>query len=63
MHCYGGVGRSGLTAITLLIKNGFDLEEAIELASEKRKYPVPQTEQQVKMLEYINDSLEKEKRG
>lgn len=50
LHCYAGIGRSGLIAIATLLKTGFDLEDARRRASLARNLPVPETYEQVEWL-------------
>lgn len=40
-HCHGGRGRAGTLAISFMLKNGFELSDAVNLASEKRGDQVP----------------------
>ena len=46
IHCHGGIGRSTLIAGAVLINLGFSPQQALELISEKRGKPVPDTEEQ-----------------
>ncbi len=50
IHCHGGIGRSTLIAGALLINLGFTPQQALELISEKRGVPVPDTEEQKQWL-------------
>ncbi len=50
VHCWGGIGRSATTGIALLIRIGMTVEDAVELASQKRQYRVPQTSGQLSFL-------------
>ena len=52
IHCWGGIGRSAVTAIVLLLKDGISLSEAIKLVSDTRNCDVPQTCEQ---LEFLRD--------
>jgi protein-tyrosine phosphatase len=47
LHCRQGIGRSGLMAANLLLLGGFPPEQACELLSKVRGYPVPWTEEQL----------------
>jgi protein-tyrosine phosphatase len=46
LHCYAGIGRSGLMAILILTRAGFDLEDAANRVSAARELRVPETESQ-----------------
>ncbi|NEX23394.1 hypothetical protein G3480_24390 [Thiorhodococcus mannitoliphagus] len=46
VHCYGGIGRSGVVACCLLTQDGMDAEQAITLVSAKRQLPIPETPEQ-----------------
>ena len=47
VHCRQGIGRSGLTAIGLLVNSGINVEEAIESVSKARRITVPETAEQL----------------
>ena len=47
VHCVGGIGRSGLVALSVLIHHGYEVEEAIEYVTEKRGRKAPDTESQL----------------
>jgi protein-tyrosine phosphatase len=46
IHCRQGIGRSGLLAITLLIQAGKHVDDAIQLLTNARSLPVPETLEQ-----------------
>lgn len=46
VHCYAGIGRSGLLAILILMRAGFTYDEAAYRAIAARKLRVPETEDQ-----------------
>lgn len=50
LHCYAGIGRSGLIAIALLLRAGFDYDEAAYRAMAARKLRVPETDEQERWL-------------
>ena len=50
IHCHGGIGRSTLIAGSVLISLGFTAQQALEMISEKRGVPVPDTEEQKQWL-------------
>jgi len=45
IHCYAGIGRSALMAITTMVVAGCDLEDAIDRASVARGFAVPESNQ------------------
>ncbi|MEV6966243.1 tyrosine protein phosphatase [Hamadaea sp. NPDC051192] len=49
-HCRGGIGRSGIVAAAALIALGAAAEQAMELVSEARGVPAPETEEQRALL-------------
>ena len=57
IHCWAGIGRSGLAACTLLHLNGIPMLQAIEIVSEKRMFPVPETELQYHFLKQVENTL------
>ncbi|MEZ5480278.1 MAG: protein-tyrosine phosphatase family protein [Thiolinea sp.] len=59
IHCYAGIGRAGLLAGSLLIRDGMNAGAAAELLSDRRGFMVPQTRQQYL---YLLD-LEQAERG
>lgn len=50
IHCHGGIGRSGMMAVALLIHEGYPPEQAIEKVSNARGVPVPDTPEQKEFL-------------
>lgn len=52
IHCYAGIGRTGLLAGGLLITEGMSVGTAVELMSDARGHNMPQTQDQ---YEYLMD--------
>ncbi|PID49108.1 MAG: hypothetical protein CR991_08460 [Proteobacteria bacterium] len=50
IHCYAGIGRTGVLSACLLIKDGMTPQEAVELLSQKRGCDMPQTQEQYDFL-------------
>lgn len=50
VHCRGGIGRSGTVASATLIALGASAEQAMELVSEARGVPAPETAEQRALL-------------
>ena len=46
IHCRAGIGRTGLVAAAILIKNGLGGSESFDTVSAARRVQVPDTEQQ-----------------
>jgi protein-tyrosine phosphatase len=46
LHCRQGLGRAALMAASVLVLTGFSPDQAFELLSSTRGYPVPETEEQ-----------------
>ncbi|HUB82633.1 MAG TPA: dual specificity protein phosphatase family protein [Bryobacteraceae bacterium] len=46
VHCRQGIGRTGLIAASLLVREGMDPEAAIQEVSRVRGVPVPETHEQ-----------------
>ena len=46
LHCRQGIGRAALMAASLLVLSGFSPDQAFDLFSHVRGYPVPETEEQ-----------------
>lgn len=46
VHCRAGIGRTGITASCLLIKDKMTSQEAIDRVSAARGVPIPDTQQQ-----------------
>jgi protein-tyrosine phosphatase len=51
MHCRQGIGRTGLAAACLLVSKGLEHEMAIELLSDARGVPIPETAEQRRWIE------------
>jgi protein-tyrosine phosphatase len=50
VHCFGGIGRSGVIAGATLIRLGANAEQAIELITQARGVPAPETDEQRDLL-------------
>ena len=50
VHCFGGIGRSGMIACATLIRLGATAEQAMALVSRARGFPVPETPAQRDLL-------------
>lgn len=50
IHCYAGIGRTGLTAGSILVVDGYEVDDAFALVSRCRGFPVPDTEEQRQWL-------------
>ena len=59
IHCQHGIGRSGTMAVGLMLRAGFELEEAKSLASKARSMQVPQSRAQNKLLNHYAQELRK----
>ncbi|AWF81293.1 hypothetical protein BTJ40_10945 [Microbulbifer sp. A4B17] len=46
IHCRAGIGRKGITASCLLIKDNMSSQEAIDMVSATRGIPIPDTQEQ-----------------
>ncbi|HLZ63997.1 MAG TPA: dual specificity protein phosphatase family protein [Ktedonosporobacter sp.] len=46
LHCRQGLGRAALVAASLLVQRGYSPDQAFDLLSKARGYPVPETEEQ-----------------
>ena len=53
VHCWAGIGRSGMLVCALLKMNGYSTDEAVKFVSEKREYPVPETGEQYNFLKKL----------
>ncbi len=51
VHCRQGIGRTGLVAACLLVKNGMSPGAAVDLVSAARGLPVPETTEQRDWIE------------
>ncbi len=45
-HCYAGIGRSGLLAILVLMRDGYEYDEAAYRTAAARQLTVPETSEQ-----------------
>ena len=52
IHCYAGIGRTGLTAAATLIKLGLQVDEALIMLSQVRGLRVPETLEQISWLHH-----------
>ncbi len=59
VHCRQGVGRTGLVAACLLIKNGMSPGAAVEAVSAARGIPIPETQEQRDFIERYAPALSK----
>jgi predicted protein tyrosine phosphatase len=50
VHCFAGIGRSGMACIALLMTGGVPLEKATTLVSQARGLPTPEVEAQQEWL-------------
>lgn len=50
VHCFAGIGRTGMICCCILMENGLPAEEAIALTSEKRQLKVPETREQTEFV-------------
>ena len=57
IHCYAGIGRTGMLAASLLIKTGMQIDEALIGLSKVRGLRVPETIQQITWLHHHIDEL------
>lgn len=57
VHCRQGIGRSGLVAASLLVKNGMSPGAAIESVSAARGMPVPETAEQRDWIDHYAAAL------
>jgi len=62
IHCYAGIGRTGLVAASILIKMGMQVDEALIKLSQIRGLRVPETIQQISWLHHHADQLSNNKR-
>jgi len=59
VHCRQGVGRSGLIAACLLIKNGMSPGAAVDAASAARGVEIPETSEQREWIEHYAPAFSK----
>jgi protein-tyrosine phosphatase len=57
IHCYAGIGRTGITAASLLIKNGVQVDLALMDLSKTRGLRVPETLEQITWLHRYSEQL------
>jgi protein-tyrosine phosphatase len=57
IHCRAGIGRSSLILLGLLVKNGAELQESINLVKKIRGFDVPQSSAQKKLLSTYYQSI------
>jgi len=60
VHCYAGIGRTGLVAASLLIKQGMQVDEALIELSRVRGLRVPETLPQISWLHRHAEQLKRE---
>lgn len=53
VHCYAGIGRSGLVLVTTLVRLGLPLTQAAQAASRARGLVVPETRAQRQWLSQV----------
>ncbi|MFT5157571.1 MAG: protein-tyrosine phosphatase [Bacteroidia bacterium] len=58
IHCRMGIGRTGITAASVMIKNGWKTEQAFKLLSELRTLEMPDTKEQIEFVEKIKEALQ-----
>ncbi len=58
IHCYAGIGRTGITAASLLIKNGVQVDLALMDLSKTRGLRVPETLEQITWLHRHKEQLQ-----
>lgn len=49
-HCQGCIGRSTVTTASVLIESGLDAKDALRLIEEARRFPVPDTAEQLRWI-------------
>jgi len=60
IHCYAGIGRTGITAAAILIKLGMHVDEALIQLSQVRGLRVPETLEQISWLHHHAQQLSNE---
>ena len=63
IHCYAGIGRTGLIAASILIKMGMQVDGALIKLSQTRGLRVPETIQQITWLHRHADQLSNHKQA
>lgn len=51
VHCFAGIGRSGMMAVATMYLAGFEIDEACKRLSEARGLRIPETHRQLEWLE------------
>ena len=59
IHCYAGIGRTGILAASILIKLGMQVDDALINLSKVRGLRVPETLEQISWLHHHADELVK----
>ncbi len=54
IHCRMGIGRTGMTAAAILLKNGFDPNQVFDYLIKIRTLNMPDTKEQVDFVKKIN---------
>ncbi len=57
IHCFAGIGRTGLTAASILIKQGLQVDSALITLSRARGQRVPETLEQISWLHRYSEQL------
>lgn len=50
IHCRMGIGRTGMTAASVLLKNGWDADQVFKSLSDIRTLEMPDTEEQIQFV-------------
>ena len=50
IHCRAGIGRTGIVAGAILLRDGHDLQTALAMLSHARGFPIPETQAQYDFL-------------
>lgn len=58
IHCRMGIGRTGITAASVLTKNGWGENEVFRCLSEIRTLEMPDTQEQIEFIKEIKDALQ-----
>lgn len=57
IHCRMGIGRTGITAASVLLKNEWDADQVFKSLSDSRTLEMPDTEEQVQFIHSIKHVL------
>jgi protein-tyrosine phosphatase len=57
IHCRMGIGRTGITAASVLTKNGWEQNEVFKRLSEIRTLEIPDTQEQIEFIKEVKDAL------